>query len=338
MTVQGFNERSATDKLLLRALIISLLIHLAVFGTWKWGQTHNLWRHVNFPAWMRLTPKLLIPAIPKNAILHPKSLVPSQLVFVDVDPALAQAAPPKNPKFYSANNSIAANPTPKNLPVPELKGRQDKVVKTTENVKLTPQPLQPSPKITRESDKTAQTKALPQKAYTPGNLVMAKPKEKTQDKNGQALAESTDKTDPQVQDQDRTIAAAKTKKGMLGDKSRQEGGVNHLRLEPGLDAIKTPFGDYDAKFIDAVRTRWYQLLENRSTEGSGRVMVEFHMHPDGRITDLTMTRNEMSDLLGLICQRAILDPAPYGPWPEEMRREIPNNVRDVTFIFYYSTE
>ena len=99
--------------------------------------------------------------------------------------------------------------------------------------------------------------------------------------------------------------------------------------------MKTSYGDYDAMFIDAVKTRWYQLLESHTTENSGKVMVEFRMHPDGRITDLRIVRNEMSDLLGLLCQQAINDPAPYRPWPEEMRRDIPKEYRDVTFTFIY---
>ena len=102
--------------------------------------------------------------------------------------------------------------------------------------------------------------------------------------------------------------------------------------------MKTSYGDYDAQFIDAVRQRWYQLLEDHSVDASGRVVVEFRLLPDGRITDLSIVRNEMSDLLGLICQEAIQDPSPYRPWPEEMRKDIPKDYRDVTFTFYYGTE
>ena len=133
-------------------------------------------------------------------------------------------------------------------------------------------------------------------------------------------------------------AEAMAQHGMLGEKSRQDGGVKRLRMDSSLDAMKTSYGDYDREFIDAVRTRWYQLLEGRSSEGSGKVVVSFRMLPDGRITDLNMVRNEMSDLLGLICQQAIFDPAPYRPWPEEMRRDIAKEYRDITFTFYYSTE
>ncbi len=330
-----FSERNYTEKLLLRALIISLLIHLTVFATWKWGRTEEWWRNFNFPAWMHLTPKLLQPMTAKKTALVPKPQPqPSQLVFVDVDPALAEATPPKAPKFYSANNSVAANPNPKNEPIPEIRGSQDKVVKTTENTKLKPQPLRPSPPA-RETANTPEAKAAPKKAYTPGDLVMAKASEKAQDKNGQSDAETGAEAQPEpVHQRPRTIAEAKAQHGMLGDKSRQEGGVNRHRIQSSLDAMKTSYGDYDREFIDAVQTRWYQLLEDRATS-PGKVVVEFRLHPNGRITDLNMAQNEVSDLLGLICQQAIFDPAPYRPWPEEMRRDIPKEYRDVTFTFIY---
>ncbi len=336
VTVPDFSERSSAEKLLLRALIISLSIHLTVFGVWKWGQTEGWWQNFKFPTWTRLTPKMLTPMTAKKIALTPQSQPqPSQLIFVDVDPALAETTPPKTPKFYSANNSAAANPNPKKAPTPEIRGRQDKVIKTTENAPFKPQPLQPSPP-TPETAHVPQAKALP-KAEPPGDLAMAKPREKAQEKS--SPSETGDAAQPQpVHQRPRTIAEAMAQHGMTGEKSRQDGGVKRLSMESTLDAVKTSYGDYDREFIDAVQTRWFQLLAGRSSEGAGKVVVTFRMHPDGRITNLSIAHNEMSDLLGLICQQAIFDPAPYRPWPEEMRRDIPKEYRDITFTFYYSTE
>ena len=338
MTATAFSERNSTEQWLLRALIISVLIHLMVFGVWKWGQTEGWWLNFHFPAWMRLTPKLLTPITPKKmALTPPPQPQTSQLVFVDVDPALAEAAPPKAPKFYSANNSVAANPNPKNARVVEIRGNQTKVMKTTENTVLKPKPLQPSPPQ-KETTKTPEAKPLPKKTLTPGDFVMAAPREKMVEKNGQAETDTGAEAQPQpVHERPRTIAEAMAKHGMLGDKTRQDGGVKQLKMDSTLDAMKTSYGDYDREFIDAVRTRWYQLLGDRSA-GSGKVVVQFRLLPDGRITDLKMAQNEVSDLYGLICQEAISDPAPYRPWPEEMRRDIAQDYRDITFTFYYSTE
>jgi hypothetical protein len=58
------------------------------------------------------------------------------------------------------------------------------------------------------------------------------------------------------------------------------------------------------------------------------------LHPDGRISDMTVLKNEVSDLLQMTCQRAVLDPK-FPKWPREMRLDLPNDFYDITFTFYY---
>jgi len=40
-------------------------------------------------------------------------------------------------------------------------------------------------------------------------------------------------------------------------------------------------------------------------------------------------------LLGQVCQDAIHDPAPFAVWPDEMRHQIGQTYREITFTFYY---
>ncbi|HZM03261.1 MAG TPA: hypothetical protein VFC44_09570 [Candidatus Saccharimonadales bacterium] len=260
---------------------------------------------------------------------------PSQLVFVDVDPALASTVPPKNPKFYSANSSLVANPSPKQIStVPEIRGHQDKMLKTTPDTQSKAKPLQPSPRRP-DTAETPATKALPQKAYTPGDLSMAKPAAKAQDKDGQGTTDPGVEPLPQPDHQrPRTLAEAQAQHGMLGEKTLQQGGVPHISMD-SLDAVKTSYGDYDQEFIDAVQSHWFQLLQNVTANIPGTVVLEFRLHPDGRITDMKIIENGVSDLLALVCEQAILEPSPYHPWPMEMRRDIPQDYRDIRFTFYY---
>src|SRR5665213_2689140 len=125
------SEKNSTERLLLRALVISVVIHLTIFGAWKWGQSQGWWRNLNLLTWLPTPSKLLMPSRSEKLPARVPS-EPSQLVFVDVDPALASTVPPKNPKFYSANSSLVANPSPKQIStVPEIRGHQDKMLKTT---------------------------------------------------------------------------------------------------------------------------------------------------------------------------------------------------------------
>jgi len=104
-----------------------------------------------------------------------------------------------------------------------------------------------------------------------------------------------------------------------------------------LDVKVTEFSSYDAAFVQAVQQRWYDLLESHQfTQQSGKVVLEFRLHYDGRISDMKVDGNEVGEILGWLCQRAILDPSPYAAWPSDMRRSIGTNYREVMFTFYYN--
>ena len=63
-------------------------------------------------------------------------------------------------------------------------------------------------------------------------------------------------------------------------------------------------------------------------------MVEFNLHANGRITGMKLLSSDVDELQSLICQQAVLDPAPFKPWPQKMRQVIPDP-RQVRFTFYY---
>jgi hypothetical protein len=43
----------------------------------------------------------------------------------------------------------------------------------------------------------------------------------------------------------------------------------------------------------------------------------------------------VGDVLSYVCQAAIEQAAPFGKWPDDMRREIGANFREITFTFDY---
>ena len=108
-----------------------------------------------------------------------------------------------------------------------------------------------------------------------------------------------------------------------------------------LDARRTEFGDYDAAFVAIVTARWYQLLDGNQymLDRRGRVSLTFRIYQDGRISQVEVVENTVGDMLSLLCQKAVLDPAPYPKWPAEMRRQIKvqsnTEHRDVKFTFFY---
>src|SRR4051794_23341371 len=111
MSVPGDQEMSLRPrrfeyKRLGWALAVSIAFHLLCFGGYEFSRTI-------LPVWMHRG-KFLAPLaqqLQKNPTPPPRpqsTEVP--LVFVEVNPAAATPEPPKDAKFYSSQNSKAANP------------------------------------------------------------------------------------------------------------------------------------------------------------------------------------------------------------------------------------
>lgn len=303
---------------LVLAAIISLAVHLTIYTGWKLNQHYGWWKNSRLPAWLQK----ISPAKPRDAKkFQGRREVP--LIFVDVDPQLSVKEPPKETKFYGAINSKAASAKPLDSTLPEIQGKQDKVIKSTENSKAKAQPLQPSPPPKPEQSAAQESK--PKKQQVVGDLALAKLREQNK------KAEGEDEKEARA----RPRRLSEVKSGMLGEKMKQHGGAKRLAMQPSFDVKATAFGDYDREFIAAVQQCWYQLLEDRSTV-PGRIVVEFHLNYDGRITDLRVVENTTkSAMLELICTGAIEKPSPYRKWPVEMRREMQSDSREVRFTFYY---
>lgn len=264
----------------------------------------------------------------------------AQLVFVEVDPSQAIQEPPKKTKYYSSQSSVASNPDPDDKAEVKVDGEQEKIAKTFDVLRPV-QPLQPTPPEAQTQTKPQQTKAReepqrpieedtkPKREQRPGETMLARA----------APRRPTPPPEPEPRRRPATVAEAKARKGIIeGRKTRQEGGVRRHSLGTNLDVQATPFGAYDHAFIMAVQARWFSLLDERDFVGgeAGRVVVEFRLNHDGRITALRVVESEVSEVLSWFCQRAVLDPAPYRPFPSDLRRMLNHDYREVRFTFYYN--
>jgi outer membrane biosynthesis protein TonB len=323
-------ERAETSRLVW-AFAISLALHLLILGTYQAGKKLNVWQRLHWPTWMQ-SPRML------TEIMKKKEAVPLQpqqvqvpLMFVDVSPAQAVAEPPKNPKGYSDRNSLAANPDAiKITDMPKIDGKRPEVVRTADAPREKFVPLQPAPPKQQEQKEEAEMKPKP--AYTPGELVMAKPSTQTKKDDGDANEAKPHRP--------RTVAEAlaqQPNQRLPGEKMKQDGGVPRRALDPGFDVAASPFGAYDRALIEAVSHRWYSLLDQQDyiANMQGKVVLDFHLHADGSITELNVAENTVNETLCLLCQRAILDPQPFGVWPADMRRLL-GTTRSIRFTFYYN--
>jgi len=304
------------------AFALSLALHLMVWGTYFVGKHFRLWERVRWPDWIQR----IVQVIPKPA-QQPEKPADTQppLIFVDVSDAQATTEVPKDTPFYSDKNTVAANPEPdQDTGTPKITGEQTQVIRTEDVPRnnfdqLIPSPPTPSTEPAEE--------AQPKPVSAPGDLTMAKPDQNPHPDQGEA-----ERTRP------RTIAEAMARQRLVGQKMKQDGGVRRQRLEASFDTRATPFGVYDRAFIDAVQSRWYDLLDNMSYDGyrRGMVVLQFHLNYDGRITDMAVLENTVTGTLSLLCEKAVSDPSPFEKWSREMRLMVGKDFREIKFTFYYN--
>jgi hypothetical protein len=286
------------------------------------------------------------------------------LMFVEVNPVAATAEPPKNPRFYSDRNSVAANPDPdQDTGTPKINGTQEHEIKTETVPRSEPFPLNPvrpqpvvaQPEPPQRSPEPAPqpppplpvpqppapapAEAKPKPAQPLGDLAMAKPGPDPRNDNGRA--EAAQPPQPAPPPKPRTIEEAMRRLAdnnqLPGEAMRQPGGVGRRLEISSLDTKATLTGAYDWELVQAVKRHWYALLDERryTSDERGKVAIKFRLHYDGKVTGVAISESTTSEVLAYLCVRAIEDPAPYRAWPKEMRLEISNGTRDVTFTFWY---
>jgi len=310
-----------TDKVTLRvgrleftrlgwALVLSLVAHLVFWGGYELTKRFDLMAKLQLPQWMQ---RLVTPP-PVQAKQQPTR---EPFMFIDVSEAQSVAEPPKDALRYSDRNAIAANPEPtKNLNEPKIDGEKNELQKTEDSGRknkfdaLMPDPPKP------------EAEAKPKEQLSPGAMTVAK----------------ADLRPPQERQRPRTIREAMLQKNQSpGKRSQQDGGA--ARREQISQNVKvTGFGAYDRAFIDAVSSRWYNLLDNLSYDAyrQGKVVVQFNLNYKGEISDIKVTENTVSEMLSLMCEKAIRDPAPFGEWTREMRLAVGEDSRRITFTFFYN--
>jgi len=283
-------------------------------------------------------------------------------------PANPKSIPPdpleNNTPFYSNANTKAANEKPKkiNQQQPFIDGENDLFPGTFNNNNSSLNPIQKS--ATQPAQTATAPRPIPHVQLQPhktpkvpheqipinkGPLTQLKEEQsiisgKIQAKDPAPLQNKTSNnslvptlpggpentTAPTLSEQKRRL-----KTGMLASrKMKQKGGVARIGV-PALDVRLTGYGDYDARFVQAVRLAWLRFREKPGWFHPGRVVVDFKLHHDGTISELTVQKNAATAVQSYYCKEALAGPAPFEKWTEAMRREIGANVRSCRFSFHY---
>ncbi len=288
---------------------------------------------------------------------------PTPETFFDADPSMEDEKP-EQADYYAVVDALAGDPDPADeQDQPTLEGDQEKVPKAAstlqpapaEDVSQAPAPVEPSQETTQspfdsqtdqevvsspENSESSEQKPAdamveeevplplePESVLPADHLVRPK-----------VVIPQTPKPN-KVRPRPKSLAEARKRNGMLeGDAMKQEGGMDRFRMEASPDLMSTPFGAYDAAIIQAIQQRWFALLDGTPSarSASGKVLLNFDLMADGSIANMSVVEDTVGVIQSLLCQRAVLDPQPYGKWPSDMRRMIGEDRRKIRFTFYYN--
>jgi hypothetical protein len=95
---------------------------------------------------------------------------------------------------------------------------------------------------------------------------------------------------------------------------------------------------YDHALYDKILDHWFKILDAmpfKTQPPTGNVVCEFHLLPDGHISDLKVLNPTVEESLVAPCKKAIFESAPFATWTREMHQEYTNGFCVIKIKFYY---
>ena len=261
-------------------------------------EVSRLWQNLHWPAWLQ-PPKMLTELIKKKQTPRPAAAAPGDAA--DVCERRARPRPPPNrPRTPSSTRTrTRAPPIPsrtRSPSIPKIDGKQTEVAKTEDVPREKFIPLQPASAPPLQPPQEAQPEIKPKprrhpRRSDPGQTVPDAPQGRGRCQRGQ--------TRPPAHRQGGAGAAAEQPLARREDEAGRRGAAPALEIA-SLDTKATPFGAYDAALVEAISQRWFTLLDEReyASDSRGKVVLQFRLHYDGRVTDMNVAENTAGEVLG----------------------------------------
>jgi len=114
--------------------------------------------------------------------------------------------------------------------------------------------------------------------------------------------------------------------------SNPQGGVNDPGSTIQFDTKGVEFGPWVRRFVAQVRRNWF--IPHAAMTFHGRVVVQFNIHKNGRISDIVVAGPSPIDAFNRAAFNAILGSSPVEPLPPEY----PDPTAFFTVTFYYNEQ
>jgi lipoprotein NlpI len=85
-------------------------------------------------------------------------------------------------------------------------------------------------------------------------------------------------------------------------------------------AVTPPVGEYFKQVRQTIAWRWKDATSQMTPpyDDIGQIRTQFHLHPDGKVSDLKILTNTLGGEIGRAGQRVFTFDKPIDPWPKEI--------------------
>ncbi len=299
------------DRHLQTGIAGSVAIHALLLLLIVWGVSSQAGR--NFAG----EEKVAVEEIPEVTLIFPDQIIPEPPpltplpeFFIKTTQNEAVAAAPKNAKFQSDRNTVAASMLPPTttssaLPMPTLDGNA--AVKPQLNnsehqdgnltPKPQPKPASPLPELIAKAE-AENTPA--DKNRLPLEVRKAEDSQPPAAKLQVRIPEDTPPLMTNPTDEDDFSAFDRM--------SKAEGSISR-EGENAVDAVATPRGLYESRIKSAIEQKWQALVKASTNVGTGHVHFRFYVDKRGVPQDLTILSDarDADPAMRELTLRAILD-------------------------------
>jgi outer membrane biosynthesis protein TonB len=259
--------------------------------------------------------ELTIVDLPPRA---PELQKPKNPMFHETDPTKATVDQPIEKTFESNANSKAASELPAegSAPLPsQLGGVRPTTDLETHEATLAqagalPQPtIRPEEKPSPSAAPTAQPTATP-----PDQLAMLRP---TPTPAAQPTA---------------TPQQIRSNYQPLKQQKRMSGAISN-RGPSSVNAVGTPLGRYQKMLNDAVGSRWYRYVDQKSDLiGIGTARVVFSIDRSGAVRNLKIVQNTSNESFANVCLQSVAE-VQLPPIPEDVAATLPSDGLEMEMSF-----
>jgi len=251
---------------------------------------------------------------PRTALESDRNTAAASKVVTGTDPTLGGQEGKKDDSLTMRNSQFSPN----QASPPPAAASPARLSPTAPPPK--PKPA-PSPALPKPQD---QTKVIP----GPGTPIQKASTETPPDAKPDQSQDATPPTPSAAQaaaDASDSSSAMAPPPDIFRDRSAVAGGAQ-LGQDASFASMATALGRYQHKLYLAIGSRWNLRIQQTMAQiGVDRVVIRFHVNPDGSISDLDVVQGNPNSMLSVVSADSIQQSSNLiGPFPDDLKKDKPN--------------